>query len=95
MLTRVRRDLSLRTRGPVGMPAPRTAQGSSTFPGLYMRPNPANDESGDPRSMALDVYVGALTRYYAGDWESIAGQEGETDAVEGADQGAARGRRSG
>ena len=22
--------------------------------------------------MALDVYVGSLTRYYAGDWENVA-----------------------
>ena len=26
--------------------------------------------------MALDVYVGSLTRYYAGDWESIADKKG-------------------
>ncbi|HEY4169762.1 MAG TPA: hypothetical protein VGM96_23425 [Reyranella sp.] len=27
--------------------------------------------------MALDVYVGSLTRYYAGDWESIADKKGK------------------
>ena len=27
--------------------------------------------------MALDVYVGSLTRYYAGDWESIADRKGK------------------
>ena len=27
--------------------------------------------------MALDVYVGSLTRYYAGDWESIAHKKGK------------------
>ena len=27
--------------------------------------------------MALDVYVGSLTRYYAGDWESIADKKGQ------------------
>ena len=27
--------------------------------------------------MALDVYVGSLTRYYAGDWESIADEKGK------------------
>src|SRR5690242_12168573 len=34
-----------------------------------------NKEFGAP-SMALDVYVGSLTRYYAGDWESTAESTG-------------------
>jgi hypothetical protein len=38
---------------------------------------PGEREIGDPRSMALDVYVGSLTRYYAGDWKSIADKKGQ------------------
>jgi hypothetical protein len=40
-------------------------------------------EFGDPGAMALDVYVGSLTRYYAGDWKSItdgSGRRGRTAA---------------
>jgi hypothetical protein len=34
--------------------------------------------------MALDVYVGSLTRYYAGDWESIADSTGPRSRAAGA-----------
>jgi hypothetical protein len=30
------------------------------------------EQAKDPSCMALDVYVGSLTRYYAGEWENIA-----------------------
>ncbi len=29
------------------------------------------DKQKDPSFMALDVYVGSLTRYYAGEWENV------------------------
>jgi len=32
--------------------------------------------------MGLDVYVGPLSRYYAGDWETIVQQAGRQQGVE-------------
>jgi hypothetical protein len=63
MLTRIKRDLSFRSRGAVGMPTPRALLGSSTFPGLYMRPNPGDDGSvpaADPYCASPDIWIAGL-----------------------------------
>jgi hypothetical protein len=45
--------------------------------------------------MALDVYVGSLTRYYAGDWESIADRKGKPTQLRGRTGAAGASRASG
>jgi hypothetical protein len=64
MLLRARRDLSFVTRGPVALPRPALATATSTFNGIYMRPNPNDNGSVpslSPYSASPDIWLAGTT----------------------------------
>jgi hypothetical protein len=64
MNIRIRKDLSFVTRGPVALPRPRALQATSTFNGIYLRPNSDNTgttPAGGPYCTSPDIWLAGTT----------------------------------